>query len=132
MLRVLGIAIVVLAVAVAPLAAQIRPNTAANDLKQIGLAYHNYNDANQKAPLKADDLGPYVENNKKLLDALKGGDYVFIYGVTPLQMTQGTSNTVLGYEKDTPTKGGYALYGDASVKKMTADEFKKAILAKKP
>ena len=40
-------------------------------------------------------------------------------------------NTVLAYEKDVPTKGGYVLMGDATVKNMTADDFKKAIVAKK-
>ena len=43
----------------------------------------------------------------------------------------GTSNTVLAHEKDVPTKGGWALYADGSTKKLTADEFKKATLAKK-
>jgi hypothetical protein len=100
-------------------------------LKQIGLAYHNYLDSNGgKAPAKADDLGPYVENDKKLLDALKSGDIVFAWGVRLTDMTAGSSNTVLAYEKDAPTKGGQVLYGDGSVKKLTADEFKKATVAK--
>jgi hypothetical protein len=41
-------------------------------------------------------------------------------------MTQGTSNTVLGYYKDAPTAGGPVLMGDATTKVMTADEFKAA------
>jgi hypothetical protein len=41
-------------------------------------------------------------------------------------MTAGTGNTVLGYEKDAPTKGGLVLMGDASVREMSADEFKNA------
>jgi len=103
-----------------------------NDLKQIALAFHNCLDATNKAPQKADDLEPYLDKNQKLIDALKGGEYVFLYGVTLQQMTQGTSNTVLAYQKDVPTKGGFVAYGDGSVKRLTADEFKKAILAKKP
>jgi hypothetical protein len=101
-------------------------------LKQLGLAYHGYLGANGgKAPAKADDLGPYVENDKKLLDALKSEDIVFIFGVRLVDMTAGSSNTVLAYEKDAPTKGGQVLYGDGSVKKLAADDFKKATLAKK-
>ena len=124
--------LVVACVAVHPAAAQDRK--LANDLKQIGLAYHNYNDATNKAPSKAEDLGPYLEMNKRLIDMLKNGDVVFIWDVPLKQivnMGAGTSNTVLAYEKDAPTKGGYVLMADASVKKLAADEFKKATLAKK-
>ena len=47
-------------------------------------------------------------------------------------MTQGSSNTILAYEKDAPEKGGMVAYGDVSVKKLSADAFKKAIVAKAP
>jgi len=103
----------------------------ANELKQIGLAYHNYVDANKgKPPAKGEDLAPYLENNKKLVDALKSGDVVFVFGVGLLDMKDGTSNTVLAYPKGADKEGGLALYGDGSVKKLSADDFKKAIIAK--
>ncbi len=102
-----------------------------NDLKQIGLAFHACIDATNRAPQKAEDLAPYFENSKKLLNHLKIKRIEFFYGVGLVQMTEGTSNTVLAYEKDTPTKGGWVLYGDASVRKLSAEEFKKATLAKK-
>ena len=103
----------------------------ANDLKQIGLAYHNHIDSTTKPPQKAEDLAPYFENSKKLLDHLKTKRIEFYYGVGLLQMTEGSSNTVLAYEKDTPEKGGLVLFGDGSVRKLSADEFKKAPKAKK-
>jgi hypothetical protein len=102
-----------------------------NDLKQIGIAYHAFNDANGKAPAKANDLLPFMENDKRLLGLLENKDIVFMFGVGIRDMTDGTSNTVLAYDKDVPTKGGLVLMGDASVKTLTADDFKKAILAKK-
>jgi hypothetical protein len=102
-----------------------------NDLRQIGLAYQNLFAVDGKAPAKAEDLAPYFDNNKRLLDLLKNEDVVFFYNVTPLQMTSGSSNTVLAYVKDVPDKGGLVLMGDGSVKKMSADEFKKATLAGK-
>jgi hypothetical protein len=109
----------------------VQDKKTANDLKQIVISYHLYYDANTKAPQKAEDLAPFFENDKRLLELLKSGQIVFIYGVGILEMTDGTSNTVIAYEKDAPTKGGTVAYGDGSVKKLTADEFKKAILAKK-
>jgi hypothetical protein len=47
-------------------------------------------------------------------------------GATIPNMPEGTSNTVLGYEAEVPTKGGQVLMGDASVRKMTAQEFQAA------
>lgn len=111
--------------------ARAQDRVTANDLKQIGLAYHNYVDTNTRAPAKADDLAGDLENSKKLLDHLKSKRIEFFWGVRPVEMTEGTSNTVLAYEKDVPTKGGFALYGDGTVRKLSAEEFKKAILAKK-
>ena len=103
----------------------------ANDLKQIGLAYHAFHDANNRGPANAEQLAPFFENSKKLLDHLKTKRIEFFYNVRITDMTEGTTNTVLAYEKDTPTKGGFALYGDGTVRKLSAEQFKKAILAKK-
>src|SRR5438045_2796887 len=107
------------------------PTAATNDLKQILLAYHNYLTKNNGgAPAKAADLAPFLE--KRALARLENKSVVFVYGVTLKDMTKGSSNTVLAYEKDAPEKGGLVGYGDAIVKRLTADEFKKAIVAKVP
>ncbi len=113
--------------------AQAQTRTA-NDLKQIGLAFHNHCDAIAKAPTKGADLAPYLENNKRILDLLASGEIVFLYGVSVQDLVKsgkGLSKIVIGYEKVVPTKGGYVLFGDGSVKKMTPEEFKQAPLAKK-
>jgi len=102
-----------------------------NDLKQIGLAYHNYFSANNRAPSKVEDLAPFYESSVELTRSLKSGDIVFFYGVGLREMKAGTSNTVLAYEKAVPTTGGYALFGDGSVKMLTPAQFKSAVKAKR-
>jgi hypothetical protein len=83
-----------------------------NELKQIGLAYHNYYQMNKKGPARVEDLAPFYENAAPITERLKGGVYVLSYNVDLLRLTQGTSNTVLGYEADAPTKGGLVLMAD--------------------
>jgi hypothetical protein len=107
------------------------PTELSNDLKEILLAYHTYLNKNKgSAPAKAADLGPFLE--KRASARLESKSVVFVYGVTLKDMTKGSSNTILAYEKDAPEKGGLVAYGDVSVKKLSADAFKKAIVAKAP
>jgi uncharacterized protein (TIGR03066 family) len=99
-------------------------------MDDISWAYSLYKDGSEATPSQADDFAPYVENDPRILKALKSGDIVFIYNVKVADMKEGPAKTVVAYTKDTPTKGGVALMGDGKVVKMTADEFKKASLAK--
>jgi hypothetical protein len=103
-----------------------------NELKQIGVAFFSYHDANRKGPAKAEDLAPYFdkENRERMVGLMKSEAVVFIFNVGILEMPEGTSNTVLAYVKEAPKEGGLVLYGDGSVKTLKADEFKKATLAK--
>ncbi len=98
-----------------------------NQMKQIVLAHFNFWDANKgRAPTKPEDLAPFYENDPQITALMKDGTVVVYWGATLQKMTQGSSNTVLGYEKDVPTSGGLVMMGDGSVKKMTAEEFAKA------
>jgi hypothetical protein len=104
-----------------------------NDLRMIGLAFHNFSDANPgKAPAKAEDLKPYLNEAPEVYKKLETGEYVFVYNVSLTSMNAGAggSSTVLAYEKDVPTKGGAVVMGDASTKQMTAEEFKAATKGK--
>jgi hypothetical protein len=101
----------------------------ANDLRQIGLAYHGYCDAQRKGPASEKDLAPYYENSERLSGALRSGRYVFLWGVSVMDLGKRTY-VVIGYEKDVPTSGGYVLFANASVRKMSAQEFQSAAKAK--
>jgi hypothetical protein len=103
-----------------------------NDLKQLVIAYHNYLASNNnKPPQKPEDLLPYIENDQRLLTAMKSGQLVFLFGVSTKDMVAGTVNTVLVYERDVTTKGGFVGMADGTVRKMTPDEFRRATLAKR-
>lgn len=93
-------------------------------LMQIGIAYHGYVDAFRKAPSNAEDLRPFLEGGTNpTFTALTNGTIVFIYGVRLTEMPQGTSHTIVAYEKDVPTRGGPVLFGDGLVREMDAAEF---------
>jgi len=108
---------------------RLSPAARTNQLKQIGLAYHSYVDTNRKAPAKIEDLAPFYENDAKITAAVKDGTFVVIWNSTFQNMTAGTSNTILGYEKDAKEKGGLVLMADGSVKTLTDKQFKAATLA---
>ncbi len=104
-----------------------------NDLKIVVLAYNLHTLDRQRPPAKAEDLAPYFENDKRLLEALKSGKIQFQYNVpiADIIKAKGIANTILAYEKNLPTKGGYAAFANGDVKKLTAEEFKKTPLAGK-
>jgi hypothetical protein len=108
----------------------------ANNLKQIGLAYYQFIDTPQnkgKAPTTAADLQPFLGGaaaGGQAAASLTDGSVVFIYGVrAPEDMPLGTSNTVLAYEAAVPAQGGVVLFGDCSVRVVTAAEFSTLKLA---
>jgi hypothetical protein len=99
-----------------------------NDLKQLGLMYHSYIDANRKGPASADELMTAMAGEpgaKAVVQMVKDGKYVLIWGTTIAEMQknpQGSTGTVLGYEATAPTAGGLVLMGDGAVQNMTAAE----------
>lgn len=97
-----------------------------NQLKRIGLAYHNHMDSSKKPPAKVEDLAPYYENDAQITAAIKEGTFVVFWNCSFQAMKAGTSNTILAYEKETPEKGGLVLMADGSVRTMTVKEFKDA------
>jgi TPR repeat protein len=106
-----------------------------NDLRALGLMYHNYVDSNNKGPASAEDLKKVANSPEEqaLVQAVKDGKYVLIWGTTIREMQnnpEGSSGTVLGYEAAAPSAGGMVLMGDGVVRNMTAAELAAAPKAK--
>ena len=100
-----------------------------NELKQIGLAYQNFNDAYHRGPAKAEDLRPFLAEAPKTWQRLNDGSLVFIYGVGLKDLIEGASNTILAYETEALKSGGLVLTADGFVKPRSVDEIGKLKLA---
>jgi prepilin-type processing-associated H-X9-DG protein len=98
-----------------------------NALRQIGLAYHNFWDTTGgKGPASQKDLAKFYENNANINKLLNDNIIVVIYGATMNSMTQGTSNTILAYEKDSDQGMRHVLFADGHPAVMNQADFDKA------
>jgi hypothetical protein len=92
------------------------------DLKDLALQYQTQADTGNP-PKKLEDLADYQRTNSKVYQAIKEGHYIVLWGSDPARAQAGTTNTVLAYEKDVPTKGGVVVFLDGNVRPVTAQEF---------
>jgi hypothetical protein len=100
----------------------------ANDMAQVGMAYHSFWASNPKGPADANEFATFVQKMDPSMAGLAGqirsNQIVLYYGVKmPGDFPKGANNTVLGYESKVPSSGGWVIMGDGSVKEMTAAEF---------
>jgi hypothetical protein len=103
------------------------------DVKTVGMALLDYSDSNKKGPARVEDLVEYLMNDEKLIAQVRSGDIVAVWNVSVIDLNTkpgGSPSYVIAYEKDVPTKGGFVVMGDTSVKKVSPDEFKTLKLAK--
>jgi hypothetical protein len=99
-------------------------------VREVGDLYRMHWEQKKRAPIKAEDLRDYEPGGPTGFSALTSGTVVVLWGAK-MSKTPEAANTVLGYEKDVPTKGGAVVMLDGSTKTMTADEFNAAPKAKK-
>jgi hypothetical protein len=99
------------------------------DLKELGLIYQQFL-LDGKGPAKLEDLN-LKRDAPKLHQAIEEKRLILYWNVSLNNAPEGTSNTVLGYSAEVPTKGGPVLMLDGTTRKMTADEFAKAAKAGK-
>jgi hypothetical protein len=93
---------------------------AETDLKMLGLAYHNALNNLGRPPANKEDLKQGLEpQSHGIIDR-----YVVVWNLSP-KTVAGKPDVVMAYETKVPTQGGMVLFFDLSIRKVTADEFKK-------
>lgn len=96
-----------------------------NDLKLVGLAYHEFIDINETGPTGWSDLkGKGMSDIRNRLEA---AGYAVVWGMTRDTAAKGLSNSVIAYPSDGTKKGGKILFFDGSVRETTANELTEAL-----
>lgn len=102
---------------------------AIRNLRHIGLAYHRFLSDKRRAPASAAELQPFLATSPSAWTRLDKGEVVFIFNVALDDMSQGPGNTVVAYERQTPSAGGLVLLGEGTAKHVSAAAFKALSLA---
>jgi hypothetical protein len=97
---------------------------ALEDLKQLGIAYHSFNETEIRPPKS------YEELNKKFPLPPGCEQATVFWGANARTQESKASEVILGYMPNPAAKGVLVLYCDASVAELTDQEFSKAKKAK--
>lgn len=99
-------------------------------LNEVAEIYRVYSVTYKKPPKSKTDLMKVENAAPSGMTPITSGEIEIFWGgeLTDLneEPTGPTSDKILAFEKDTPTKGGQVLLLDRSVKTMTAEEFASA------
>lgn len=102
-------------------------------LESLGLGYQNFCNARKNGPASAEELKDSMHVGPDVVEAIKSGKIVVIWGVDIIEAMAkskpggpGISEQVLAYEATVPDSGGRVLMGNTTVRNMTATEFKAA------
>jgi hydrogenase maturation factor len=99
-------------------------------LKELAQVYREFNLKSKHAPRALKELKIKGQRNPIAVTMINSGDLVVQWGA-PLSADGEARDAVLAYVKTVPERGGYVLMQDGkTIRKMTAEEFKKASKAK--
>ena len=83
--------------------------------------------ANGKKITKPQELSQFENSFPVGTKSVKSGDVVVLWGVKMANEDgTGVTGELVAYEKKVPAEGGYALFQDGNVKKLTPAEFEAA------
>jgi hypothetical protein len=87
-------------------------------LTEIYGMYRMYTKTHQQPPEKLSDIEQTNPVGSPAPQLVQEGQYVVVWGVKDKD-----AGTVLAYEKDAPTNGGWALMADGKVQRLGAEAF---------
>jgi hypothetical protein len=91
------------------------------ELRQIWEVYASYIAENKRPPRQYADVRGFGTVFSEGMRALKDGECVAIWDVA--DATGEAANKILAYEKGATDQGGFVVFGDGTVKHLTAEEF---------
>jgi hypothetical protein len=99
-----------------------------NTMKQIGIAYNQFEALNNRGPSDIKELGLNVA---KMNEMLTDKTITFIWNINSRSFPDGKSNTIIAYETDADSNGNrIVLNADGSVHAVGEGDFQKAPKAK--
>jgi hypothetical protein len=101
-----------------------------NNLKQLGIAYHNCHDSTGRGPANWQEAVQYTLPAETQA-MLESAGYKVHWGIKIVDAAGGSSLFVLAYPADAASEGGPVLMLDGSVHQMTAQEFSDALAQQK-
>lgn len=101
-----------------------------NDLRELGLAYHNYRDQFGKPPASWDELSSSGLIGTATMQKLQAQNLTVAWGTDFNQMMNGTSEFILAYPSGAETPPLVpVLMGDGSVQNVEPDELQRRLSA---
>jgi len=105
-------------------------------LLNINLAYSNFCDTNGRPPSNFDELEPFVvgtvfpesrrKREEETLRELRDGKYVVIWNQKGAFGARQGTEVLVAYEQQTPERGGFVVFADGRVQRMSPEELERA------
>ena len=96
-----------------------------NDLHKVGIAFHNYHDANRTFPPDEATFLKWAQaNNPEVVPIVQSGQYTILYApVRITEITEGASNVVIAYDNEPLGGSRVVVMADGAPQILTEAEF---------
>ena len=100
-------------------------------LLNISLAYANFCDTNGRPPSNLDELAPFVVATETLHE-LREGKFVVIWNQKGAFGARQGTDVLVAYEQQTPERGGFVVFADGRVQRMSPVELERGTRRDEP